>query len=266
MKRVQLFEFEDQSWFPDTFRISLTRLIMVLHKLTGLSPVIKKELDDMISKTGSRSVVDLGSGAGGAMEDVYKLYQSENENVQFTLTDLYPNKKTIDRINTEYGEGLKYYEGSVNAADLKNTPEGIKTMVNSFHHMPPAVAKSILRSAKENAQPIMIYEMAENKIPFLVWLLFLPISLVILMIMVLFMTPFVKPLKVEQLIFTYLIPLIPMAYAWDGQTSLPRIYTMKDLDELLSDLHSDDYVWEKGPAINSKGKQQGYTLKGYPKK
>lgn len=264
MKRIQLFEFEDQAWFPDKIRISMTRLIMVLHKMTGLSPVIKKELDDMIEKTGMNTIVDIGSGAGGAMEDVYHLYNSENGNVKFLLTDLYPNKKTIERINKQYGENLRYHKDSVNASDLKNTPSGIKTMLNSFHHMPQKVAKDILRSAKENNQPIMIYEMAENKIPLLVWWLFLPLSLVILVLMVFFMTPFVRPLKIEQILLTYIIPVIPICYAWDGQASLPRIYTLNDIDELLEGLNSDNYIWEKGPAINAKGKKQGYYIKGYP--
>lgn len=266
MKRIQLFEFEDQSWFPDTLRISMTRLIMVLHKLTGLSPIIKKELDDMIDKTGLETVVDIGSGAGGAMEDVYKLYQDDSRDVKFILTDLYPNKKTIERINNEYDEHLRYYKDPVNAVALERTPEGIKTMLNSFHHMPPNVAKDILKSAQEAKQPIMIYEMAENKIPLLIWWLFLPISLVILMVMVLFMTPFVRPLKAEQLLLTYIIPIVPICYAWDGQASLPRIYTLDDVDALLKGLHSEDYVWEKAPAINKKGKKQGYCIKGYPAK
>lgn len=264
MKRIQLFEFEDQSWFPDTIRISMTRLIMVLHKLTGLSPIIKKELDDMIDKTGMNTIVDVGSGAGGALEDVYTLYKGDPRDVKFILTDLYPNKKTIERINKNYDESLRYYAEPVNAVALERTPVGIKTMLNSFHHMPPKVAKDILRSAKEGNQPIMIYEMAENKIPLLAWWLFLPISLVILIIMVFFMTPFVRPLKIEQLLLTYIIPVIPICYAWDGQASLPRIYTLDDIDGLLEGLHSDSYKWEKGPAINSKGKKQGYYIKGYP--
>ena len=265
MKRIQLFEFEDQPWFPDTLRISLTRLIMVLHKLTGLSQIIKRELDDLMQKSNQRKVIDMGSGAGGAMEDVHQLYVKNNESIEILLSDLYPNQKTIARINAQNHIGLKYHNSSVDAADAKTVPDGIRTMLNSFHHMPPEKAKDILRSAKESNQPIMIYEMAENKIPLLVWCLFLPLSLVILIVMVLFMTPFVRPLTPVQLLLTYIIPVIPITYAWDGQASLPRIYTLEDIDVLLEDLHSDDYVWEKAPAINEKGKKQGYYLKGYPK-
>ncbi len=59
------------------------------------------------------------------------------------------------------------------------------------------------------------------------------------------MTPFVKPLTWRQIIFTYLIPIIPICYAWDGQASLPRIYTLKDLDHLLAGLGSWNYIAKK---------------------
>ena len=40
MKRVQLFEFEDFDWFPDTFRSTMTKLIVVMHKIFGTKEVI----------------------------------------------------------------------------------------------------------------------------------------------------------------------------------------------------------------------------------
>ena len=82
--------------------------------------------------------------------------------------------------------------------------------------------------------------------------------------MVLFMTPFVKPLTWQQIVFTYLIPIIPICYAWDGQASLPRIYSIKDMDQLLSGLESNDYKWEKGIARGKNNKKAGIYLLGMP--
>lgn len=130
--------------------------------------------------------------------------------------------------------------------------------------MRPKDARKILESAQKNKQPLLIYEMAENNIPLLAWWLFLPISLMILIIMVLFMTPSLKPLTWRQIIFTYLIPIIPLCYAWDGQASLPRMYAFKDLDILLSGLGSEDYKWKKGYAKNNAGKKKGTYLIGFP--
>ncbi len=78
------------------------------------------------------------------------------------------------------------------------------------------------------------------------------------------MTPFVKPLTWRQIVFTYLIPIIPICYAWDGQASLPRMYTLKDLDHLLEGLGSENYIWQKGHAKKKNGKKQGTYLLGLP--
>ena len=64
--------------------------------------------------------------------------------------------------------------------------------------------------------------------------------------MALFITPFVRPLTWKQVIFTYLIPIIPLCFAWDGAVSNVRTYTLEDLDILLEGLENEDYKWEKG--------------------
>ena len=86
----------------------------------------------------------------------------------------------------------------------------------------------------------------------------------VLVIMVWFMTPFVRPLGWKQLLFTYLIPIIPLVYAWDGQASLVRIYTKTDLEEMIGEV-PDDYSWTIEPALNAKGKKSGYYILGLPK-
>jgi hypothetical protein len=137
-------------------------------------------------------------------------------------------------------------------------------MVNSFHHMPPDQARGILASAQASGQPLLVYEMADNTIPFALWCLLLPVSLGLVAITALLMTPFVRPLTARQLIFTYLIPIIPLAYAWDGQASLPRMYTQRDLDELLATLPRSSYRWEKGLARTASGRKLGTYLLGLP--
>ncbi len=52
-------------------------------------------------------------------------------------------------------------------------------------------------------------------------------------------------MTVRQLVFTYIVPIIPLCFAWDGAVSYARTYTLDDLDELLSGLRSEDYRWEE---------------------
>lgn len=266
MKRIQLFEFEDFDWFPSSIRACMTNLIVQLQKIMGIDAVLASLIAKTVKDLKVSQIVDLGSGSGGVMPHVIKQLHTNKDlgTVKLMMTDLYPNPEMVKK----YGHGkdglIGYSENSVDARKIASAPEGLKTMINSFHHMRPKDARKILESAEKNKQPLLIYEMAENTIPLLVWWFLLPISLIVLIIMVLFMTPSLKPLTWRQIIFTYLIPIIPVCYAWDGQASLPRMYTFKDLDILLQGLGSEEYKWKKGHAKNDAGKKKGTFLIGFP--
>jgi len=266
MKRIQLFEFEDFGWFPGWLRVCMTNLIVILQKIIGVPELLAELIADVLKKKRLSNIVDLGSGSGGAMPEVMASLQKIEglESATLTLTDLFPNVEMLKKFNTDALDKISYLGSSVDATNIATAPDGLKTMVNCFHHMPPNKARAILESAQRTNQPLLIYEMGENNIPLLIWWLLLPISLIILIIMVLFMTPFVKPLTWRQVVFTYLIPIIPICYAWDGQASLPRMYTLKDLDQLLEGLGSDYYTWQKGHAVKNNGKKQGTFLLGLP--
>ena len=268
MKRIQIFEFEDFNWLAPFVRSSITNLLALLLKMFKTKSVVASLINDIKKQHDFNQIVDLGSGSGGVMIDVIQeLNKNKKEPIQLLLTDLYPNKSVVNNINNAEFENIHYQEESLNATNFKNTPNGLKTMMNSFHHMPPKSAKKILKTAQENKQPLLIYEMGENNIPTLLWWLLLPISMVIMVVMVFFMTPFVKNLTFKQVLFTYLIPIIPLVYAWDGQASLVRMYTFKDIENhLLKGLKKDSYTWKVDVAKNYKGKKQGYYILGLPKK
>ncbi len=267
LKRIQLFEFEDFSWFPNWLRTCMTNLIVVLHKMLGIGEVLMGLIVKVLKEKGLTQIVDLGSGSGGVMPEVLKLLHEKEGLTELTMvmTDKYPNSRFIKKFNEDSVVGISYSEHSVDATNITQSPKGLKTMVNSFHHMSPKSARKILESAQEAKQAILIYEMAENKIPLWIWWLLLPISLIILMLMTLFMTPFVKPLTWQQLVFTYLIPIIPVCYAWDGQASLPRMYTLRDIDVLLEGLGDKEYAWKKGRAQKANGKNLGTFIIGLPR-
>lgn len=266
MKRKELFEFEDFSWFPTSIRVGMTNLILVFHKLMGTTEVLSNLIIDLRKTIHFNSIVDLGSGSGGPMQGVIAhINEAQNDDkLSLLLTDLHPNPKLVEKINSDDNEFVTYHKNPINATNLSEAPKGLKTMIASFHHMNPEIAKGIFQSASNNNEPILIFEIAKNNVPFVAWLLFLPISLSILFIMSWVMTPFSKNLTLTQLFFTYIIPIIPLAYAWDGQASLMRTYTFDDIEILLSDIKSNSYKWEVNDAFKQNGKKLGYYIKGYP--
>lgn len=258
MQRLNIFEFEDFQWFPNIWRKSMTRLIIVAHRMFKSEQVITKMIGDVLTQSGHSKIIDLCSGSGGPMEGVYGSLKKEHRDLNLALTDLYPNKEAAALINSKE-DGISYDLNSVNAAEVSQDLKGVRTMICSFHHMPPTVARGILENAKSAQQPLCVFELSDNSVPkLLAWIAF-PINI----LMCLFITPFVKPLTWHQLLFTYLIPVIPIFYAWDGAVSNVRTYSLKDLDELLDGLEDDTYAWKK--EVVKKGSAKFLTLVGMPK-
>ena len=256
MKRIELFEFEDQEWFPDWMRIAMTKVLVVMNQAMGTDIAIANLIQPLLKRNNTNQIVDLGSGAGGAMPSVLeRIDQNEGKkDIKLLLTDLYPNEDAIQKFK-ETGR-INYLEESVDATQLTQAPSGVRTIINAFHHLPPDKAKSILKSATESKEPLLVFEMADNNIPTIGWALFLPIGLTLVFIMALIFTPFSKP-SIKQLIFTYLIPIIPICYAWDGQASYARIYASSDLDILLEGIEVAGYQWTKGFGEGKNGKKVG---------
>jgi hypothetical protein len=258
MKRIQLFEFEDQGWFPEWLRKCLTRLIVVVHRLLNSDDDLTALLTKVLTKTGATQIVDLCSGSGGPMISVIRKINKKKDlaNINLILTDLYPNLSDASLINNTRNNST-YLVKPVNAVNVSESLKGVRTMVGSFHHMNPSIAKKILFSAQESSQPICIFEISDNSMPIFLWWVVIPVNF----LMCLFITPMVRPMSWQQIVFTYLIPIIPLFFAWDGAVSNARTYTLNDLDELLSDIDNEGYIWKKGVI---KGKSSKLYLIGTP--
>ena len=69
--------------------------------------------------------------------------------------------------------------------------------------------------------------------------LMLPVPL-----MVILMTPFIRPFRWSRLFWTYLIPLVPLVSLFDGLVSCLRTYSVAELRELVEGLEGEHYQWE----------------------
>lgn len=253
MKRVHLFEFEDQSWFPDWIRKYMTRYIATLHRLFGTSDLIADALEPLIKRSGVRTILDLCSGSGGPMIDTIHILKKDpgHRDLHLTMSDLYPNQEIAEYYNSKSNSDISYDSNPVNASEHSFSDADMTTMICSFHHMQPKTARSILQNAADSGKPFFMFELSDNSTPHLITLL---VGLPVTFIMVLIFTLFVRPLSFTQIIFTYLIPVIPIFIAWDGTVSNMRTYTIKDLQELLEQVVSPNYTWETGTIKTKSGR------------
>jgi hypothetical protein len=58
--------------------------------------------------------------------------------------------------------------------------------------------------------------------------------------------PFRRPFRWSRLVWTYLIPVIPLVLFFDGLVSCLRAYSVRELHQMTSELESSGYRWEIG--------------------
>ncbi len=255
MKRIHLFEFEDQPWFPNWIRVLMTRYISSFHRILDSASIMMPLIEKGFSLTKENVIIDLCSGNGGPMPDIFLSLKKKRPELQLLLSDLYPNLKAAEKFNSDKVNNIQYLTTSLDATKVSPEIRGLRTMVSSMHHMKPHVARAILSNAKHSRQPILIYEITDNSTPIYLWWLAIPFALIGSLIL----TPTVKPLTWQQLVFTYLIPILPLFIAWDGAVSNARTYTLKDMELLVEGLSDKEYHWEMGK-LKGKGGDKIYLL------
>ena len=84
--------------------------------------------------------------------------------------------------------------------------------------------------------------------------------------MVLLMTPWIRPVKMSRLLFTYLLPIIPLLVLFDGLVSCVRTYSVEELRKLTEGLDGKDFSWEAGEIGGGKSPVPVIYLIGCPEK
>lgn len=257
MKRLHLFEFEDFEWFPVWLRTCMTRYLATLHRLLGSEKNIALKLQQLIRKSGQYHILDLCSGSGGPMLEVLKILRNQYgfNQVQLTLSDKYPDQQVALQIQQLADPAVNYLTSPLDAGKADIPEKGLRTLICSLHHMKPDAAFNILQNAFNDRQPIFVYEISDNSFPRWSWWMVIPINI----IAVFFITPLVRPFSWVQLVFTYIIPVLPIFIAWDGAVSNARTYTLEDLEKLLEGKSWVQYQWEKG-LMEGKGGRKIYLM------
>lgn len=252
MKRIHLFEFEDFAWFPNWLRMCMTHYIVAIHRLLGSGEALADLIARALPHARQKHILDLCSGSGGPLPEALRVLKEKHsiDGVRLTFSDLYPNTAAARQIEAQGNPDISYLTQPVDATRPGLAHQGLRTMVCSMHHMKPALARAILKDASDSRQPICIFEISDNSAPIWLWWTAIPFSF----LMVFFITPLVRPMSWQQLVFTYLIPLIPLFIAWDGAVSNARTYTPGDIEALLEGLHTEGYNWEIGQIKGSGSK------------
>ncbi len=252
------FEFEDQPWFPEIIRDSMTDYLRFLFHTFKLYQPVLPILKEALVKTNTDQILDLCSGSGGAMETIYDdLKLTFSENIKITLSDLFPSLLIYQHLSDKTDGGISYIDLPVDATNVPSELKGFRTLFSGFHHFDRNKAKEVLKNAVDARQGIGIFDGGNRSL----WMILL---IIIVHPIVLFLcTPFFRPFQISRLLFTYLIPIIPFCTVWDGVFSILRLYKPDELLQLASEADHANYTWSSGKVRNQFGMSIAYLI-GYP--
>ncbi len=242
MKRVHSFEFNDQPWLPAAVRNAMTDYLEFAERLCKLYEPVIPILAGALRETGCRRVVDLCSGAGGPWLEVLPRLRALGLDIDVTLTDKFPNPALLDRLPDPLREHIAYHAESVDARDVPESLDGLRTVWTALHHFEPDDVRAILQNAVDRNAPFAAFEFTRPD-----WRYFL--TMILAPLVVLLTTPFIRPFRWSRVHVTYTVPVLPFIVLWDGMVSCLRTYTPGELEAMTASLHGEGYAWRSGEAL-----------------
>lgn len=244
MRRFHLFEWEDQPWLPEAVRDLITDQLQFTHRepmRRHVNAAIAQRLTRLIARTGARRIIDLCAGSGGPLVEIAPhLSKEDGSDLEIWLTDQYPNLEAFSRIERASGGRVRTVSAPTSAFDVPPELDGLRTLFTAFHHFRPEQAQRILSDAVAKRMPIAVFEPLQRR-PAMAAL----VGAVSLLRGFTHM-PRLGPLTPARVFWTYVVPLAPVAFAWDGMVSALRTYTPREMAELGRAAGGDDYSWEAG--------------------
>lgn len=240
MRRIHLVELEDLPWLPKPIRDGITDFLEFVVVASDLYKPIAPRLEQTLSALDVRHVIDLCAGGGGPWKRLqHHLAPVQQGEIRILLTDRYPNLPALSRLKQSTQGRVDFLDTPISAMHVPANLVGFRTLFSSFHHFRPEQARAILADAVTKHQGIAVFESTQRHPLLLLYMLFTPL-------LVLLATPFLRPFCWQRLLWTYLVPAIPLAVMFDGIVSCLRTYTVEELAELSTGLDDEGYQWRSG--------------------
>jgi hypothetical protein len=239
MRRLELFEIHDHPRFPGALRDLVTEALEALWKFGNSYDVILPRLyAGIYARNEEARVLDLCSGGGGPWLGLAKRLKREHGcAVRVCLTDRYPNLGAFEKAASAGCEVIAYSSAPVDAMHVPPGMRGFRTIFSSFHHFGPEDARAVLRDAAASGAGIGVFEVPRRGWRTLLALCFTPL-------LVLWLTPRIRPFRWQRLFWTYVVPVVPFVIGFDGWASCFRAYSVEELREMAAEIAG--YRWEVG--------------------
>jgi len=239
VKRLHLFEFNERPECPRFIRDSVVETLGTGLRWSKMGNIAGPNFSRFCQTARCQQVLDLCTGTGVPVGLIISWLRNHNHPTpHFVLSDLFPNHASFERIEDNYGELVTPHRESVDAMAVKSDlSHDARAIFNSFHHFTPEMGTRILKDTVQNRKSIFIYEGFTR-------------SLTALgptgphMLASLLTNPLFAPSqRLLKALFTYLLPIIPLAAFWDGMVSSVRIHSESELHAMAAAV-DESYTWQ----------------------
>lgn len=257
MRRFDIAELHERPWFPQFLRDLFTDALQYILNAGRLYQPVAERLACAINASGATRVVDLCSGGGGPWLWLHSTVRdSAPRPVEIVLTDKYPNVSAFEHARRRSRGAIRFSSKPVEAARIPRELSGFRTLFGSFHHFSPEEIIALLRDAADQRQGFGAFDGARRRTRTMAAIVLVPIA-------ALFTAPLIRPFRLSRLLWTYLLPVIPLVLFIDGIVSCLRAYSPAEMMDLCRFVAAPEYVWDAGEVSGPFGRVT-YLL-GYPK-
>jgi len=217
MRRKQVRQIINNNWLPAVLKTNIREFLdWFVLKVNATKPFVPV-LNEALKTSDKKRIINVDFGLGAGIKSVASLLDKDLEIESISIKDF----------NTEQ--------------------QGLYTFINCFHQLNKEQAQDVLEQIAISKNPVVALEGNNDSLWQIIGMtVFVPLT-------VLLASPFVKPFHWSRLMFTYLIPILPLIIMIDGCLALLKLYNPEDLKELTSDIIVGNYKWQSGKNDNGRG-------------
>ncbi len=244
MIRLQIPQISNSCYVPEWFKNLINEFLDHIVRMVNANhpfiPLIEKAISE-----GVKHIYLFAPEVGGSSALIAKKIKETSPHVEITVLNDLLSKKRLQYL---------IYLGEETLKDLKmqSIHEEIKLnslliSINHAHKLSDSEFIQHISYLQGKFDRILIGE-GNNKSLRQVIGMTLIVPLVILL-----MTPFIRPLRFSRLLLTYIWPVLPLAIVWDGLAALFRIRSPALLIKLAETLDSKKWKWSADKLPNNRG-------------
>lgn len=161
-RRRQLFEFQDQPWFPDVLREGQVEILSLATERSGLAQALAPAFADFVAQAGPGPILDLCSGGGGPVVALLQALANGGHVVPpVVLSDLFPKIDAWRALCARLPAGLDvdFVPRPVDATRLGSDLDArAVTIVNGLHHFPQEKVHAIIAQVAARGAALFVSE------------------------------------------------------------------------------------------------------------